>query len=353
MIRLEGATDHNLKNIDVDFPLGKFIVVSGVSGSGKSTLVNSILRRALAQKLNHNSEKPGPYKKILGYKNIEKLINIDQSPIGRTPRSNPATYTSVFDDIRGLFAETNEAKLRGYKKGRFSFNIKGGRCENCKGDGIIKIEMNFLPDVYVPCEVCHGKRYNSETLEVTYKGKNIAEVLDMTVEEATDFFKNIPKIRRKLQTIVDVGLGYVKLGQSATTLSGGEAQRMKLASELQKLSTGKSFYILDEPTTGLHTDDIKRLLEVLERLVDEGNTVLVIEHNLDVVKTADWVIDLGPEGGDGGGQIIATGTPEQVANVADSYTGQYLKPILVRDTQRTKEAAQTSTKNEAQAVSKK
>lgn len=353
VIRLEGATDHNLKNIDVDFPLGKFIVVSGVSGSGKSTLVNSILRRALAQKLNHNSEKPGPYKKILGYKNIEKLINIDQSPIGRTPRSNPATYTSVFDDIRGLFAETNEAKLRGYKKGRFSFNIKGGRCENCKGDGIIKIEMNFLPDVYVPCEVCHGKRYNSETLEVTYKGKNIAQVLDMTVEEATDFFKNIPKIRRKLQTIVDVGLGYVKLGQSATTLSGGEAQRMKLASELQKLSTGKNFYILDEPTTGLHTDDIKRLLEVLERLVDEGNTVLVIEHNLDVVKTADWVIDLGPEGGDGGGQIIATGTPEQVANVADSYTGQYLKPILVRDTQRTKEAAQTSTKNEAQAVSKK
>ncbi|KMO64945.1 hypothetical protein PZ02_01090 [Lacticaseibacillus rhamnosus] len=275
---------------------------------------------------------------------IEKLINIDQSPIGRTPRSNPATYTSVFDDIRGLFAETNEAKLRGYKKGRFSFNIKGGRCENCKGDGIIKIEMNFLPDVYVPCEVCHGKRYNSETLEVTYKGKNIAEVLDMTVEEATAFFKNIPKIRRKLQTIVDVGLGYVKLGQSATTLSGGEAQRMKLASELQKLSTGKNFYILDEPTTGLHTDDIKRLLEVLERLVDEGNTVLVIEHNLDVVKTADWVIDLGPEGGDGGGQVIATGTPEEVAEVADSYTGQYLKPVLIRDTKRTKEAAAGSSK---------
>ncbi|MDF3335012.1 excinuclease ABC subunit UvrA [Lacticaseibacillus rhamnosus] len=344
VIRLEGASDHNLKHINVDFPLGKFIVVSGVSGSGKSTLVNSILRRALAQKLNHNSEKPGPYDKILGYKNIEKLINIDQSPIGRTPRSNPATYTSVFDDIRGLFAETNEAKLRGYKKGRFSFNIKGGRCENCKGDGIIKIEMNFLPDVYVPCEVCHGKRYNSETLEVTYKGKNIAEVLDMTVEEATAFFKNIPKIRRKLQTIVDVGLGYVKLGQSATTLSGGEAQRMKLASELQKLSTGKNFYILDEPTTGLHTDDIKRLLEVLERLVDEGNTVLVIEHNLDVVKTADWVIDLGPEGGDGGGQVIATGTPEEVAEVADSYTGQYLKPVLIRDTKRTKEAAAGSSK---------
>ncbi|MFQ9106553.1 MAG: excinuclease ABC subunit UvrA, partial [Lacticaseibacillus rhamnosus] len=292
----------------------------------------------------HNYEKPGPNDKILGYKNIEKLINIDQSPIGRTPRSNPATYTSVFDDIRGLFAETNEAKLRGYKKGRFSFNIKGGRCENCKGDGIIKIEMNFLPDVYVPCEVCHGKRYNSETLEVTYKGKNIAEVLDMTVEEATAFFKNIPKIRRKLQTIVDVGLGYVKLGQSATTLSGGEAQRMKLASELQKLSTGKNFYILDEPTTGLHTDDIKRLLEVLERLVDEGNTVLVIEHNLDVVKTADWVIDLGPEGGDGGGQVIATGTPEEVAEVADSYTGQYLKPVLIRDTKRTKEAAAGSSK---------
>lgn len=330
-IRLEGASDHNLKHINVDFPLGKFIAVTGVSGSGKSTLVNSILKRALAQKLNHNSAKPGAYKKILGWQNIEKLIDIDQSPIGRTPRSNPATYTGVFDDIRGLFAQTNEAKLRGYKKGRFSFNIKGGRCENCKGDGIIKIEMNFLPDVYVPCEICHGKRYNSETLEVTYKGKNIAEVLDMTVDEAVKFFAPIPKIARKLQTIVDVGLGYVTMGQSATTLSGGEAQRMKLASELQKISTGKNFYILDEPTTGLHTDDIKRLLGVLQRLVDEGNTILVIEHNLDVIKTADWVIDLGPEGGDGGGRVIATGTPEHIANVKKSYTGQYLGPILKRD----------------------
>jgi len=334
-IRVEGATEHNLKNVDVDFPLGEFIAVTGVSGSGKSTLVNSVLKRALAQKLYRNSEKPGAHKNVLGYKNIEKLVDIDQSPIGRTPRSNPATYTSVFDNIRDLFAQTNEAKLRGYKKGRFSFNVKGGRCENCKGDGIIKIEMNFLPDVYVPCEVCHGRRYNSETLEVTYKGKNIAEVLDMTIDEAVEFFAPIPKIARKLQTIIDVGLGYVTMGQSATTLSGGEAQRMKLASELQKLSTGKNFYILDEPTTGLHTDDIKRLLGVLQRLVDEGNTVLVIEHNLDVIKTADWLIDLGPEGGDGGGQIIATGTPEEIAQVKNSYTGQYLKPILERDTERT------------------
>ncbi|MCG4281571.1 excinuclease ABC subunit UvrA [Lacticaseibacillus saniviri] len=334
-IRVEGATEHNLKDIDVDFPLGEFIAVTGVSGSGKSTLVNSILKRSLAHQLNRNSEKAGAHRKVLGAKNIEKLINIDQSPIGRTPRSNPATYTGVFDDIRDLFAQTNEAKLRGYKKGRFSFNIKGGRCENCKGDGIIKIEMNFLPDVYVPCEVCHGRRYNSETLEVTYKGKNIAEVLDMTVDEAVKFFAPIPKIARKLQTIVDVGLGYVTMGQSATTLSGGEAQRMKLASELQKLSTGKNLYILDEPTTGLHTDDIKRLLGVLERLVDEGNTVLVIEHNLDVIKTADWLIDLGPEGGDGGGTVIATGTPEDLVKVSESYTGQYLKPILERDQART------------------
>ena len=335
-ITVTGAAENNLKDISVDFPLGKFIVVTGVSGSGKSTLVNLILKSALAQKLNNNSAKPGKYKSIKGYKNIEKIIDIDQSPIGRTPRSNPATYTSVFDDIRALFAQTNEAKMRGYTKARFSFNVKGGRCEACHGDGIIKIEMNFLPDVYVPCEVCHGTRYNSETLEVTYREKNISQVLNKTINEACKFFENIPKIHRKLQTIVDVGLGYVKLGQSATTLSGGEAQRMKLASELQKLSTGNNFYILDEPTTGLHTDDIKRLLEVLQRLVDEGNTVLIIEHNLDVIKNADWLIDLGPEGGDGGGQVVATGTPEEVAEVKESYTGQYLKPVLERDTKLTK-----------------
>ena len=336
-ITVTGAKENNLKDISVDFPLGKLVVVTGVSGSGKSTLVNLILKRALAQKLNNNSAKPGKYESIKGYKNIEKIIDIDQSPIGRTPRSNPATYTSVFDDIRTLFAQTNEAKMRGYTKARFSFNVKGGRCEACHGDGIIKIEMNFLPDVYVPCEVCHGTRYNSETLEVTYREKNISQVLNMTINEACKFFENIPKIHRKLQTIVDVGLGYVKLGQSATTLSGGEAQRMKLASELQKLSTGNNFYILDEPTTGLHTDDIKRLLEVLQRLVDEGNTVLIIEHNLDVIKNADWLIDLGPEGGDGGGQIVATGTPEEVAQVKESYTGQYLKPVLKRDTELTKQ----------------
>ena len=335
-ITVTGAAENNLKDISVDFPLGKFIVVTGVSGSGKSTLVNLILKRALAQKLNNNSAKPGKYKSIKGYKNIEKIIDIDQSPIGRTPRSNPATYTSVFDDIRALFAQTNEAKMRGYTKARFSFNVKGGRCEACHGDGIIKIEMNFLPDVYVPCEVCHGTRYNSETLEVTYREKNISQVLNMTINEACKFFENIPKIHRKLQTIVDVGLGYVKLGQSATTLSGGEAQRMKLASELQKLSTGNNFYILDEPTTGLHTDDIKRLLEVLQRLVDEGNTVLIIVYNLDVIKYADWLIVLGPEGGDGGGQVVATGTPEEVAEVKESYTGQYLKPVLERDTKLTK-----------------
>ena len=336
-ITVTGAKENNLKDISVDFPLGKLVVVTGVSGSGKSTLVNLILKRALAQKLNNNSAKPGKYESIEGCKNIEKIIDIDQSPIGRTPRSNPATYTSVFDDIRTLFAQTNEAKMRGYTKARFSFNVKGGRCEACHGDGIIKIEMNFLPDVYVPCEVCHGTRYNSETLEVTYREKNISQVLNMTINEACKFFENIPKIHRKLQTIVDVGLGYVKLGQSATTLSGGEAQRMKLASELQKLSTGNNFYILDEPTTGLHTDDIKRLLEVLQRLVDEGNTVLIIEHNLDVIKNADWLIDLGPEGGDGGGQIVATGTPEEVAQVKESYTGQYLKTVLKRDTELTKQ----------------
>lgn len=327
-IKITGAAENNLKNIDAEFPLGKFVAVTGVSGSGKSTLVNQILKKALAQKLNRNSNKPGKFKKITGYNNIEKLVDIDQSPIGRTPRSNPATYTSVFDDIRDLFAQTNEAKIRGYKKGRFSFNVKGGRCEACRGDGIIKIEMHFLPDVYVPCEVCHGKRYNSETLEVHYKGKNIADILEMTVEDAVEFFKHIPKIHRKLQTIVDVGLGYVTMGQPATTLSGGEAQRMKLASELHKNSNGKNFYILDEPTTGLHTDDIARLLKVLERFVDAGNTVLVIEHNLDVIKSADYVIDLGPEGGDGGGTVLATGTPEEIAEVPESYTGHYLKRVL-------------------------
>ena len=327
-IKVTGAAENNLKNVDVEFPLGKFVAVTGVSGSGKSTLVNQILKKSLAQKLNRNSNKPGKFKKITGYKHIEKLVDIDQSPIGRTPRSNPATYTRVFDDIRDLFAQTNEAKIRGYKKGRFSFNVKGGRCEACRGDGIIKIEMHFLPDVYVPCEVCHGKRYNSETLEVHYKGKNIADILEMTVEDAVEFFKHIPKIHRKLQTIVDVGLGYVTMGQPATTLSGGEAQRMKLASELHKNSNGKNFYILDEPTTGLHTDDIARLLKVLERFVDAGNTVLVIEHNLDVIKSADYVIDLGPEGGDGGGTILATGTPEEIAAVPESYTGHYLKRVL-------------------------
>lgn len=330
-ITITGAAENNLKDITVDFPLGEFICVTGVSGSGKSTLVNMILKRVLAQKLNNNSAKPGKYKSISGVENIEKVINIDQSPIGRTPRSNPATYTGVFDDIRELFAQTNQAKMRGYTKGRFSFNVKGGRCEACRGDGIIKIEMNFLPDVYVPCEVCHGTRYNSETLEVEYKGKNIAEVLNMTVSEALEFFSAIPKIKRKLQTIEDVGLGYVHLGQPATTLSGGEAQRMKLAAELHRQSHGKSFYILDEPTTGLHMDDIKRLLAVLQRLVDMGNTVLVIEHDLDVVKSADWLIDLGPEGGAGGGNVVATGTPEQVAEVKGSYTGKYLKEMLERD----------------------
>jgi len=328
VLRVKGASENNLQNIDVTFPLGKFIAVTGVSGSGKSTLVNSILKKAVAQKLNRNSAKPGKHKALEGVENIERLIDIDQSPIGRTPRSNPATYTGVFDDIRDLFAKTNEAKIRGYKKGRFSFNVKGGRCEACSGDGIIKIEMHFLPDVYVPCEVCHGTRYNSETLEVHYKDKNIAEILDMTVNDAVEFFAPIPKIARKLQTIKDVGLGYVTLGQPATTLSGGEAQRMKLASELHKRSTGKSLYILDEPTTGLHTDDIARLLKVLQRFVDDGNTVLVIEHNLDVIKTADYIIDLGPEGGVGGGQIVATGTPEEVAKVKESFTGQYLKDKL-------------------------
>lgn len=327
-LHVAGARQNNLKGIDVDIPLGRLDVVTGVSGSGKSSLVNEVLKKTLLRTLNRAQVVPGKVDKVSGYSQLDKIIDIDQSPIGRTPRSNPATYTSVFDDIRELFAQTNEAKVRGYSKGRFSFNTKGGRCENCKGDGIIKVEMNFLPDVYVPCEVCGGTRYNAETLEVHYKGKNIAQVLDMRVEEALSFFQSIPKIARKLQAINDVGLGYVTLGQPAPTLSGGEAQRMKLASELQRVSTGNTLYILDEPTTGLHAEDIKRLLGVLQRLVDDGNTVIVIEHNLDVIKSADYLIDLGPEGGDGGGTIVATGTPEEVAKVATSYTGHYLKPLL-------------------------
>jgi len=330
-LSIKGAKENNLQNVKVDVPLGLFVAVTGVSGSGKSTLINEILYKSLAQKLNRSKVKPGEHKEVTGIDELEKVIDIDQSPIGRTPRSNPATYTGVFDDIRDVFAATNEAKVRGYKKGRFSFNVKGGRCEACRGDGIIKIEMHFLPDVYVPCEVCHGKRYNRETLEVKYKDKSIADILDMTIENAVVFFENIPKIQRKLQTIVDVGLGYMKLGQPATTLSGGEAQRVKLASELHRRSTGKSFYILDEPTTGLHAHDIARLLVVLQRLVENGDSVLVIEHNLDVIKTADYIIDLGPEGGDKGGTIVATGTPEEVVEVSGSYTGKYLKPILTRD----------------------
>ena len=327
-LTIEGATENNLKNVDVDIPLGTLTCVTGVSGSGKSSLVNEVLNKTLMGRLNHARTRPGACRSIQGMENLDKVIDIDQSPIGRTPRSNPATYTGLFNDIRDLFASTNDAKIRGYGPGRFSFNVKGGRCEACSGDGLVKIEMHFLADVYVPCEVCHGARYNRETLEVLYKGKNIAQVLDMTAEEALDFFENQPKIRRKAQALVEVGLGYVKLGQSSTTLSGGAAQRVKLATELSRVATGKTIYILDEPTTGLHAADVHKLIEVLQRLVDAGNTVLVIEHNLDVIKTADHIIDLGPEGGDAGGQVVAVGTPEEVAQIEESYTGQYLKPYL-------------------------
>ncbi len=327
-LEVVGATEHNLKNISVKFPLSQFICITGVSGSGKSTLINEILYKNVNKVLNKSNDKAGKCKEIKGIENIDKVINIDQSPIGRTPRSNPATYTGVFDFIRDIFTTTNEAKMRGYDKGRFSFNVPGGRCEACSGDGIIKIEMNFLSDVYVPCEVCKGKRYNRETLEVKYKGKSIADVLDMTVEEALSFFENVPRIKRKIQTLYDVGLGYIKLGQPSTTLSGGEAQRIKLATELSKCSTGKTLYILDEPTTGLHIDDVHRLVEILQRLTDAGNTVIVIEHNLDLIKTCDYIIDLGPEGGDAGGNIVAVGTPEKVSKNESSYTGMYLKEYL-------------------------
>ncbi len=328
VIEVVGATENNLKNISVKFPLGVFNCVTGVSGSGKSTLVNEVLYKTIAKELNGSNEKPGKCKTVKGLQNIDKIINIDQSPIGRTPRSNPATYTGVFDLIRDLFAATEEAKLRGYQKGRFSFNVAGGRCESCNGDGVHKIEMHFLPDIYVPCEVCKGKRYNRETLEVKYRGKNISEVLDMTVEEALKFFDKIPKVKNKIQTLYDVGLGYIKLGQPSTTLSGGEAQRVKLATELSKRATGKTLYILDEPTTGLHIADVHKLVNILQRLVDTGNTIIVIEHNLDLIKTCDHIIDLGPEGGDNGGEVIAVGTPEQICKNERSYTGKFLKKYL-------------------------
>ena len=327
-IHVKGAREHNLKNIDIKIPRDKLVVFTGLSGSGKSSLINEVLYKRLAGELNGARTVPGKHKEIRGMENLDKVIQINQSPIGRTPRSNPATYTGVFTDIRELYASTPEAKMHGFTSGRFSFNIKGGRCEACQGDGIIKIEMHFLPDIYVPCEVCGGKRYNRETLEVKYKGKTIADVLDMTVEEALKFFAPLPKLARKLQTLYDVGLGYIRLGQSSTTLSGGEAQRVKLATELARRDTGRTLYVLDEPTTGLHTDDVKRLIAILQRLCDGGSTVVVIEHNLDVIKTADYIIDLGPEGGDMGGTIVCTGTPEQVAQNKKSYTGIYLKPML-------------------------
>ena len=327
-IKIKGAKENNLKNVNVDIPLGTLTMVTGVSGSGKSTLINQILYKGLNKLVNKSKNPVGAHKEILGYENIDKIIDIDQSPIGRTPRSNPATYTGTFDIIRELFAQTTEAKMRGYKPGRFSFNVKGGRCEACAGDGIIKIEMQFLSDVYVPCEVCKGKRYNRETLEVKYKGKNIDDILNMTVEEALEFFENIPRIKNKIQTLYDVGLGYIRLGQPSTQLSGGEAQRIKLAYELSKRSTGKTLYILDEPTTGLHVDDVNRLVQIVQRLVDTGNTVVVIEHNLDMIKCADYIIDLGPEGGDKGGTIVAKGKPEEIVKVEDSYTGKYIKKLL-------------------------
>jgi excinuclease ABC subunit A len=327
-IRIEGAREHNLRNLDVEIPLGLFVAVTGVSGSGKSTLIEDILHRSLARHFYRARVIPGVHRRITGFEHIDKVIDIDQSPIGRTPRSNPATYTGLFTPIRELFAELPEAKIRGYGPGRFSFNVKGGRCEACQGDGLVKIEMHFLPDVYVPCEVCKGKRYNRETLEVRFRGLSISEVLEQTVDDALEFFQNQPRISQKLQTLADVGLGYIHLGQSATTLSGGEAQRVKLATELSKRDTGRTFYILDEPTTGLHFEDVRVLLDVLHRLVDRGNTVLVIEHNLDVIKTADWIIDLGPEGGTRGGALVATGSPEHVASIDASYTGQYLRPLV-------------------------
>ena len=327
-LKVVGARSNNLKNVTVEFPLGVFTAVTGVSGSGKSTLVNDILYRVLANKLNHARQVPGKHKRVTGLEHLDKVVHVNQAPIGRTPRSNPATYTGVFDKIRNLFADTQEAKTRGYLAGRFSFNVKGGRCEACSGDGTLKIEMNFLPDVYVDCEVCHGKRYNRETLQVKYKGKNIAEVLEMPIAEAAEFFEAIHSIHRYLKTLVDVGLGYVRLGQAATTLSGGEAQRVKLATELQKRSNGRTIYVLDEPTTGLHFEDVRKLLLVLDGLVEKGNTVITIEHNLDVIRSADWVIDLGPEGGSGGGEVIAQGTPEQLAKVPESFTGQFLAEVL-------------------------
>jgi excinuclease ABC subunit A len=327
-LTVRGAKEHNLDNIDVQFPVGCLTAVSGVSGSGKSTLVNDILLRAMMQRVYKSKDVPGRHRKVEGMEAFDKVVDVDQSPIGRTPRSNPATYTGVFDHVRRLFAATTEAKVRGYQPGRFSFNVAGGRCDGCSGDGTIKIEMHFMPDIYVPCEVCKGARYNRDTLDVTFKGKNIADVLDLSCEEAAEYFSNQPVIARHMQTLVDVGLGYVRLGQPAPTLSGGEAQRIKLASELSKRSTGRTLYILDEPTTGLHFEDVRKLLGVLNRLVEQGNTVIVIEHNLDVIKTADWLIDLGPEGGDGGGKVVVAGTPEEVAKCSTSYTGQFLEPLL-------------------------